>query len=273
MANWREHSLRETFCNGETRKRMRDLSRIASKDKRYSPYLRLPYKITKFLKYFKIKFDFEKIVEATKAYFLWLKVVDDEIDEKNKGLSAIKEEIERSLSGKKNRAKGLEELCQNGQTEKSALIIATENFKKVIKKESFPKMKKELEALYTAAVLESDSPTMEEYIASRKEIGRQTANCAYSLIKQYCYAPNTLNKKFYEFFCEIAELGCLVDSAIDIKKDLEKKVLKFSPSFADKMKLYLETTKKTIKLFQKYPGLSKEFLESVRGVIKNRNVN
>jgi len=73
-----------------------------------------------------------------------------------------------------------------------------------------------------------------------------------------------------EFFQQLGSLGCLVDSIVDIKKDVDDKVLRFEPLIKDRINLYFKTIQRGTIFILKHPGLYKSFLYSLINNIKDK---
>jgi len=146
------------------------------------------------------------------------------------------------------------------ESEESHVRLVTEVFKSRISLETYPMVVTKLQELYRAVVGERNSRTMKAYIAQRKAVGRLTAEVSYLLIQPLLKSEH---KDLRRFLQKVGEVGCLVDSVIDLRADAKASLLNFSPTFRDYIKLISETLKDGLGILLRYARLVGVFLEAI----------
>jgi hypothetical protein len=182
-------------------------------------------------------------------YYLFIGVVDDVID--SGGLEAGRE-ILKQLEDRT--------LFFNEETKRSRAKLVTEVLKFHISPDIYPLVLAGLEELYQAVVLERQSKTMRAYIEQRKVIGRLTAKLSYLLIRPLLEGEH---KDLCRFLKTIGEVGCLIDSVIDLRADNRLGLLSFRPTLKDYLKLTGQMLREGLKVTLRHPRLLGLFLEAV----------
>jgi hypothetical protein len=101
---------------------------------------------------------------------------------------------------------------------------------------------------------------MRAYIKERKTIGRLTAEVSYLLIR-----PLFMNehKDLYRFLQKVGEVGCLIDSAIDLRADVRLGLTSFSPTLKDYLQLVSHLLRDGARILLRHMRLLGLFLEAV----------
>jgi len=220
-----------------------------SKDSRYGHYVRIPGRICRCLDYFKVAFNRGAVMERLHSYYLFIGVVDDAIDSSQ--LEAGRE-ILNQLDGSKP--------FFDEETRQSHAKLVTEVFKRHISLEVYPAILAKLEALYEAVVRERRSRTMSAYIEQRKAIGCLTAEVSYLLIRPLLTGEH---KDLRRFLQKVGEVGCLIDSVIDLRADDRMGLLSFRPTPKDYLKLTSQMLHDGFRILLSHTRLLGLFLEAI----------
>jgi hypothetical protein len=124
-----------------------------------------------------------------------------------------------------------------------------------------------LEELYQAVVRERQSKTMRDYIEQRKVIGRLTAELSYLLIRPLLGSEH---KDLCRFLKTIGEVGCLIDSVIDLRADNRLGLLSFRLTLKDYLNLTGQMLREGLKVTLRHPRLLGLFLEAVSDDLVDR---
>jgi hypothetical protein len=225
------------------------LHRAISRDARYGHYVRIPERICRCLDYFNVPAGRSDVKGRLLPYYLFIGVVDDVID--SSGLEAGREILKRL----EDRTPFFDE-----ETKRSRAKLVTEVLKFHIGPDVYTRVLAGLEELYRAVVRERQSQTMRAYIEQRKVIGRLTAELSYLLIRPLLKGEH---KELCRFLKTIGEVGCLIDSVIDLRADNRLGLLSFRPTLKDYLKLNGQTLREGLKVTLRHPRLLGLFLEAV----------
>jgi hypothetical protein len=220
-----------------------------SQDSRYGHYVRIPGRICRCLDYFKISSSRRAITERLHSYYLFIGVVDDVIDsgEPEAGRQFLKQLDSRNP-------------VFNEENKESHARLVTEVFKCHISLETYPAVLAKLEELYRAVVRERECMTMRAYINERKAIGRLTAEVSYLLIRPLFTSEH---KDLCHFLQKVGEVGCLVDSAIDLRTDVRLGLTSFSPTLKDYLQLVSHLLREGLRILVRHIRLLGLFLEAI----------
>lgn len=220
-----------------------------SQDSRYGHYGRIPERICRCLDYFKVSSSRQAVKERLHSYYLFIGVVDDIID------SSAPEAGREILKQLDNRNPFFDE-----GTKESHAKLVTEVFKCHISPETYPEILARLEELYHAVVSERTSATMRAYIEQRKTIGSLTAEVSYLLIRPLLREEH---KDLRRFLQEVGEVGCLMDSLIDLRADATLGLISFKPTLNDHFNLISQLLREGLRILLKHPRLLGLFLEAI----------
>jgi len=238
------------------------LYRALSQDLRYGHYARIPGRICRCLDYFGISFSRSAVQERLCSYYLFIGVVDDVIDS---GWLEAGREILKQLDDKTP--------FWSGASWQSAANLMTEGLRRHISIEIFPSVLAKLEELYGAVVRERNSQTMTAYIEQRMAVGRLTAEVSYLLIRPLLKSEH---KDLRCFLQKVGEVGCLIDSLIDLRADDRHGLLDFRPGPIDYLKLTSRLVRHGLRILAKHPRLVGLFLEAISDnildLIRFRNI-
>jgi len=225
------------------------LYQAISQEARYRHYVRIPERICRCLDYFDVPSSRTAVKTRLHSYYLFIGVVDDVIDSSRleAGREILKQLEDRTL------------LFHEG-TKQSRTKLVTEILKCHISLEIYPLVLVKLEELYQAVVRERQSSTMRAYIEQRKVIGCLTAEVSYLLIRPLLKSDH---KDLCRFLKNIGEVGCLIDSAIDLRSDDRLGLLSFRPTLEDHLRLTGQMLHEGLKVILRHPRLLGLFLEAV----------
>jgi hypothetical protein len=225
------------------------LYQAISRDDRYGHYVRIPERICRCLDYFNVSSSRQTVKERLHSYYLFIGVVDDVIDsnQPEAGREILKQLENRTL-------------FFNEETRQSPAKLVTEILKCHISLEIYPMALGKLEELYQAVVKERKSKTMRAYIEQRKAIGCLTAELSYLLIRPLLKGEHN---DLCCFLKKVGEVGCLIDSVIDLKADDRLGLLSFRPTLKDYLKLTGQMLYEGLKIILKHPRLLGLFFEAV----------
>ena len=152
-------------------------------------------------------------------------------------------------------------------TGRPALQIVCEVLKHYLADGSEASTLKKFGELYQQVLREQTATSVHEYIDCRKAVGRLTAELSYLLIRPVLRGDE---QGFCSFMMQVGEVGCLVDSLIDLASDYRLSLLGFAPSPADYGKLAGHTLQAGLRLLCKYPGLVSLFWPAVVDNLRDR---
>ncbi len=231
--------------------------RDISQDPRYRHYARIPERICRCLDYFGVAFDRGAVKERLLSYYLFIGVADDWID-------AGRVEAGRQL---------LEQLVVeapsfDAEGSRSDAGLAIEALRRHIGPDSHPALPARLCELYSAVVGERNSETMKEYIEQRSAVGQLTAEVSYLLIRSLLDGGR--REDLRRFFRKVGEVGCLLDSVIDLRSDARLGLLSFKPTRGDRLRLAVRTLHEGGRVLLKHPRLLGLFLGAAADVLLDR---
>jgi hypothetical protein len=223
-------------------------------DPKYRHFVHIPERILRCLDYFGVGCKRDETSDRLLSYYLFIGVVDSMID------SGYVEAGERILAQLSRQAP-----LPNEQLESVNLV--TMILKSQISEESYPLIISGFRELYQQVVSERTAPSIDAYIKHRKAVGRMTAELSYLLIRPLLVMDN---QSVCRFMKQVGEVGCLVDSLIDLNADHRLGLLMFHPSAKDRLKLLASTLDKGLRISLKHPGLCRLFLQAVCDNVRDR---
>ncbi|HEY0006150.1 MAG TPA: hypothetical protein VGB17_15325 [Pyrinomonadaceae bacterium] len=225
-------------------------------DSRYGHYVRIPERICRCLDYFGVASDRLAVKQRLLSYYLFIGVVDHALDSIH---------LEKGAEILKWLGAALPSFDEEAR--QSSVKLVTEVLKCHIGMDSHPLVLMKLEELYGAVVRERWSKTMSAYVEQRKLVGSLTAELSYLLIRPLLKDEH---QELRGFLQRVGEVGCLIDSAIDLRADERAGLL----SFRLTPKAYLELTGEMLRqgsrLLRKHPRLLGLFLEAVSDDLLDR---
>lgn len=225
-----------------------------AEDPKYQHFVRIPERILRCLDYFGVACKREETRDRLLSYYLFIGVVDSAID------SGHVEGGERILTQLSSRA-------HFPDAEIESVRLATSVLKSQISDDSYPLMMSGFQELYREVVGERQSKSIDAYIVSRQAVGRLTAELSYLLMRPSLAIEHEC---LCQFMKQVGEVGCLVDSLIDLNADRRLGLLMFKPSWTDRLKLVAATVQRGLSVLLKHPGLSGLFLQAVCDNFRDR---
>ena len=243
----------EPPCSDPTPEVMRRYRSISS-DQRYGHFVRIPRRIYRCLEYFKITADRAAVIDRLHSYYLFIGVVDDLIDST---------EIEAGYAI-------LSELAHPSSNESGAMDAAgvvTCVLNSHLPGELRRRVLTEFQKLYEAVLGERSARSLAEFINHRKMVGRLTAEVSYLLLVPLM---DRKREDFDRFLQDVGEVGCLIDSIIDLRGDQRMRLVNFNPTFNNRMRIMVHAGRGGIKISARYPRLFLLFLEAVADNLRDR---
>jgi hypothetical protein len=233
------------------------LYRALALDARYGHYVRIPERICRCLDYFGVAAASRRAVsERLRAYYLFIGVVDDQLDSAR--IEAGVEILER-LGERRPRF--------DEETRRSRAGLVTEVLKGHIGEEVHAPLLSKMSELYSAAVGEREARTLGAYVEHRKAVGRLTVESSYLLIRPLLARECG---ELRRFLGRVGEVGCLVDSTIDLRSDARLGLLGFRPTLGGHLRLAARTLGEGLRVALRHPRLSGLFLEGLADDLLDR---
>ena len=223
-------------------------------DPMYRHFVRIPDRIIGCLDYFGADFDRAAVADRMRAYYLFIGVVDHAIDSGEVGTGAMI--LERFGSRK-----------PSFDTSDSNAKLMTEILKGQITDDIYPLIRENLSELYREVVSERAASSVESYIEYRKAVGRLTADQSYLMIRPLLGGENQRVRLFMQ---RVGEVGCLVDSVIDLGPDTRRGLLGFRPTTMDFAKLSFCTLREGLSLWVRHLRLTGLFFAAIVDNIRDR---
>ena len=232
------------------------LYRDIAVEARYGHYVRIPERICRCLDYFGVRHERAAVAERLHSYYLFIGVVDDAIDASRAGAG---ESVLKRLDAS---APSFDEEARRTRTG-----LLTEVLKTHIGPDLHAPARRKLEELYGAVVGERGAETLGAYVERRKTVGRLTTEVSYLLI-----APLLEGGRdgLLGFLRRVGEVGCLVDSVVDLRADARAGLLGFRPTARDRLRLAGLTFYEGLRVLREHPRLARLFLEAVGDVLLDR---
>jgi len=219
----------------------------------YKHFVNIPARIISCLDYFDVSGNQQEISTRLLSYYLFIAVVDDAIDLGHLGDGrVILEELEQA---------------SDFDAVDSPLRLVTEVLKQHIEPTSRTLILAKFRQLHQYVLAERCARSIGEYIESRKAVGRLTAELSFLLIRDQISGPC---EEFCRFMMQVGEVGCLIDSLIDIRHDRQLSLVGFQPTLMDYAQLMFSPLPVGANLVFRHPGLSTLFLQAVADNILDR---
>ena len=226
-----------------------------SKDPRYRHFVRIPQRILRCLDYFEIECDRAAVARRLRAYYLFIGVLDDAIDSGQ--LEAGRIALQRFQS-KDTRVES---------TTLSDVNVMIEVLKCEACDEAYAQMLDVLHQLNREVVRERTATSMAEYIEARKSVGRLTAKSSYFAIRPLLNDGSDSARLFME---RVGEIGCLIDSVIDLNADRRTGLLNFDPTPHNVVQLTGAALRASASLSLEHPRLLGSFLQALADNVMDR---
>jgi len=223
---------------------------------KYRHFTRIPGRIIRCLAYFGVKCDPVVVERRLRAYYLFIGVIDHAIDS---GQLQVGQLVLRHFESRPKR------FDQSNNI--SEITLVTERLLNEISDETYPEVLSALNALSAAVENERTAASMAEYIEARKYVGQLTAKSSFLVIRPLL---NTESRQICHFMERVGEIGCLVDSVIDLNADRRSGLLNFQSTGWDFIRLLTCAVKSGVQLSIRHPLLFVLFLEAVIDTLRDR---
>src|ERR1044072_1134873 len=221
-----------------------------ARDPHYFQFANIPQRIIQCLESFATVLEPETMRARLLAYYLFIGVVDDEIESAQFEIGAI------TL---KRLANPLPCFDRNTRASKSQFM--TEVLKQHMAPTIHSQVLTKFTKLHLANLGERQASTMKAYLEQRKLVGRLTAELSHILIRDLI----TLERAdCCELMKEVGAVGCLVDSVFDARADKRDGALSFQARWWDFLRLGLTTIFDGIRLVVTHPRMLPLFADAMR---------
>jgi len=244
--------LQNSFSPAESQRRYQAIAA----DRKYVHFTRIPRRIIRCLDYFGVSCDSVVVERRLRAYYLFIGVIDNAIDS---GELQVSQKVLRQFE---SRPTGFDQ-----STNISEIALVTERLINEISDESYPEVLNALYALSAAVEHERTVASMAEYIEARKQVGQLTAQLSFVVIRPLL-SPES--GQICHFMERVGEIGCLVDSIIDLHADRLAGLPKFQITARDVFRLVKYSVKNGVELSIEYPRLFGLFLEAAADTVLDR---
>jgi hypothetical protein len=228
--------------------------RSISSDQRYGHFVRIPRRIYRCLEYFKVTAERAAVIDRLHSYYLFIGVVDDLID-------STEIEAGRAILSE------LETPSSNELDPLDAARVVTCVLNAQLTDELRRRVLAKFQELYEAVLGERSARSLAEFINHRKTVGRLTAELSYILLVPLM---DREREDFDVFLQDVGEVGCLIDSIIDLRGDQRMRLVNFNPTFNNRMRIMVQAVWGGLKLSARHPRLFLLFLEAVADNLRDR---
>lgn len=225
-------------------------------DPKYQHFVRIPDRIIQCIDYFGIVCDRAAVRARLLTYYLFIGVVDDEIDSGRIDAGRL---ILEYL--------GTPAPLFDEEATRSHVRLITEILKYNINQDTYPATIDKLRELYGECVSERTASSIDLYLKHRRSVGRLTAELSYVLIRPAVVGEH---EELFRFMQQVGSVGCLVDSLIDLSADSRLGLLGFKPGLMDYVQLIKSILRDGLRVLLKHPGLSPQFLRAIVDNVRDR---
>lgn len=220
--------------------------RAIAGDPQYRHFINIPARIVQCIDYFGIAGNREMIKDRLQSYYLFIGVIDNALDSTQLSIGA------GVLDCLEARSPALEEACRQ-----SDVSLVTAVLKCHIHNDL---MVDRFRKLYREVLRERVATSIETYMICRIGVGSLTAELSYWLIRPLLKDESN---SLCEFMKQVGEVGCLIDSLIDLRSDHRFGLLAFKPVARDYLRLLLNAIRRGFGLSIRHPGLCLLFLQAI----------
>jgi hypothetical protein len=216
--------------------------------------VRIPRRIYRCLEHFKVTADRAAAIERLHSYYLFIGVIDDLIDSTE--IEAGRAILFQLATPSSN---------ESGAMDPAGIVTCVLNSHLTggLRLRVLTKFRE----LYEAVLGERSARSLAEFIKHRKTVGRLTAELSYMLLVPLM---DREREDFDLFLQDVGEVGCLIDSIIDLRGDQRMRLLNFNPTFSNRMRIMAHAVSGGIKLSARHPRLFLLFLEAVADNLRDR---
>ena len=219
-------------------------------DASYFQFANIPARILSCLEQYATVRQPETIQARLLAYYLFIGIVDDEIE------SGDPEIGRRILERLSNPLPCFDETVRMSKPE-----FMTEVLKRHINPFVHRDVLDKFCELHEANLAERRAPTMKTYIEQRKLVGSLTAELSYLMVFD-CVSSEMIDCR--RLMKDVGAVGCLVDSIVDARDDRRAGSIAFRPTLFDFLVLAITTLIDVTRIVLKQPRMMRLFLEAIR---------
>jgi hypothetical protein len=224
------------------------IQQIISSHPCFQHYINIPERICSALDFFDSKYNRKTVHEVLKSFYLFIGIVDHSMDTISISVASdVLHQLKQPIS-------------YSEATLQVPHRLATELLKRQIRSETYNLVLARFSDLCDSVINERCSKTISDYIQHRKRIGYLTAEISYLLIMPFL---NERDPEILKFFCKVGEVGCLVDSLIDLRSDYKRGLIIFRPNLSSYLKVTIQAAAIGVPLIWRYPKLIHIFYEAV----------
>lgn len=224
---------------------------------RYGHYARIPARVCRCLEHFGLAFEREAVTARLGAYYLFVGVADDAIDAGSVHTGAAI--LERLLAD--TRAASFDDAAP--------VELAIDALRPHLRAADHAALRTRLAELYASVVREREAATLAAYLAARTSVGRLTAEVSYLLIRPLLARADS-QEKLLGFLTKVGEVGCLLDSTLDLGADARHGLLNFRPTRLERLRLAARTLREGSGLLLRHPRLLPIFLAAAADTFRDR---
>jgi len=228
---------------------------VLAAKQRYAHHAVMSQRICQSIDCFRVRHDKPQVLIKLRVFCLFFGVVDDCLD--------VRGPVECSLL----LARFADPLPTfTPEVVRSAPLLAVEFLKAWIAPNNYSDVLTGLHELHHAVVQERTAVTIRSYMAARRASGRLTSEVAYRLIANELRQPRP---DVLSYMCEVAEIGNLIDSLVDMSRDRRHGVLNFRPTLTDRARLLTHVFEGSFRLLARYPRMAGLFGNALRDVCRD----
>ncbi len=228
---------------------------------RYAHYGRIPARMCHCLARFGVRYDDAAVVATLRLYYLFIGLCDDVLDDTNGPLDG-EWLLDMLLVGGTG-----QEMSPQRECYASPLQSVAGQIRLRCKAGDEPQIRSDFRALLDAVRGERHSGSMRDYVAARKLVGQLTAKISYLLIAPYLQGAGPA---MCDFFCQVGAVGCLIDSAVDLRADWRAGSLGFRPGLLDRFRLYGSAAYLAAGLAWRHPRMLNVFVAGIGDTVLDR---
>lgn len=232
--------------------------RALAREPRYAHYARIPARVCACLEQFGAACDRREVSERLLAYYLFIGVADDAIDSRGPERGR---EILALLARDDGAARG-------GVETPTPVALAVERLRRHMTTDVRARVLALLGELYGAVVGERRAPSLAAYVEERRRVGRLTAEVSYVLVEPL--VTTGAGAAVRDFLARVGEVGCLLDSLVDLRADARSGALGFTPTARDRLTLARRAFADGARLLLARPRLAPLFLAAVADIVRDR---
>ena len=244
-----EHLIRAHLPDHHSPEQIESRYRSLITNPRFFQFANIPRRIIQCLDSFSIRADNERVHAALLAYYIFIGVTDDTID------GGDEDAGENILARLTTPFVSLNDITVSSDAE----------FMSELLKLHFPAshsshIRSKFRTIHKINLRERRARNMRAFVKMRELLGSVTADISYLLIQEHVEEDARQLRRLMK---RVGAVGCLVDSAIDLRNDQRAGLIGFRPALTEWVYLYVRTFWLGIRTVAKYPRLVRLFFEAI----------